>query len=103
MADDPIELAMVALLERSGIPYTRPDRQPDNPNNMDFYLSEHDIYIEVKQFHSDRITKQLATIYERSTAIVLVGPDCVKDFEKICSMIGLNAQLVPDQTDRASD
>lgn len=27
---------------------------------LDFYLPDHDIHIEVKQFHADRVLKQLA-------------------------------------------
>ena len=87
MLDDPIELAMIALLERHKIAYERPDRQQDNPVNLDFYLPEHGIYIEVKQFHTDRIARQLAAVPERSTAIALVGPTCVSDFAKLCSLL----------------
>jgi hypothetical protein len=35
--------------------------EKDNPAKLDFLLTEYDIHIEVKQFHSDRIAKQMAS------------------------------------------
>ncbi|MCY1374892.1 hypothetical protein D9M68_551420 [compost metagenome] len=32
----------------------------NNKSNLDFYLPDFDVYIEVKQYHSDRVLKQLS-------------------------------------------
>lgn len=84
---DPLEKKMAAILERSGIEFTRPERDRNDPTNLDFYLPAFDVYIEVKQFHSDRIARQLASVPEKSTAIVLVGPSAIAAFERLCAAL----------------
>lgn len=44
---------------------------------LDFFLPKHDIYIEIKQYHSDRISEQLML---RNNIIVLQGINSVKCF-----------------------
>lgn len=47
---------------------------------LDFYLPEHDTYIEVKQYHSDRIAKQMA---KADNILVLQGKTSVELFIKL--------------------
>ena len=54
----------------------------ENEHDLDFYLPYRDIYIEVKQFHSDRISKQTAKV---DNIIVLQG---VKACELFAALIG---------------
>lgn len=50
-------------------------------SGLDFYLPDLDIYIEVKQFHSDRIAKQMA---RRPNVIAIQGRGAVLTF---CAML----------------
>lgn len=55
---DPVENMVAIGLIDAGIEFIH-----DNPcetNRLDFYLPEHDIYIECKRFHSDRIAEQMS-------------------------------------------
>lgn len=48
--------------------------------NLDFYLYDYDVYIEIKQFHSDRIAFQIQRV---KNVIVLQGINSVKFFIKL--------------------
>jgi hypothetical protein len=52
--DDPVEKIIAGALDITGITYLR------EINGLDFYLPWSDVSIEVKQFHSARISKQMA-------------------------------------------
>jgi hypothetical protein len=80
---DPLENGMVALLTEAGIRFTRPDQDATDPANLDFFLPDFSLYIEVKQFHSHRIAEQLSKVPERKSAIVLVGPNAIADFKQL--------------------
>lgn len=57
-ATDPMEQMTGEALAAAGVEFIT-DHEPDSPANLDFYLPAHDIHIEVKRFHSDRIGEQL--------------------------------------------
>lgn len=78
--DDPLEVAFAKMLMDAGIEFTRPERDAREPTNLDFYLPEIGIYVEIKQFHTPRIADQLAQLPQQKSALVLVGPQSVKDF-----------------------
>lgn len=86
----PLENRMCALLESSGIIFTRPERDQRDPTTLDFYLPTLNTYIEVKQFHTARIAKQLEPVPKGATAIVLQGINAVRDFEQLCKIIRKN-------------
>lgn len=54
---DPMEAVVSTALESAGIRF---ESGPSAPARLDFYLPDHDIYIEVKQMHSDRIAEQMS-------------------------------------------
>lgn len=81
---DPMEAEVIELLNHHGIAFTRPERNKFDPTNLDFYLPAQELYLEVKQFHTPRIAAQLANVPAHVTAIVLVGPNCVRDLERLC-------------------
>jgi hypothetical protein len=58
---DPAEHALRVALEREGFTFTE-DGKPGGEVNkaIDFHLADYGIAIEVKQFHSDRISDQMA-------------------------------------------
>lgn len=56
---DPMERIVEQALVDAGIRYVT-DLGGGNPANLDFYLPDHDVHIEVKQAHSDRIAAQMA-------------------------------------------
>lgn len=74
----PIEEEMEQFLIERGLRYTRPDRDKDDPANLDFFLPDLQLYIEVKQFHTDRINNQIARAPEARSVIVLVGRNSVE-------------------------
>lgn len=53
---DHLEQEIAALLERAGIDFIHESQGAA----LDFYLPGYDVYIEVKQFYSDRAIRQLA-------------------------------------------
>jgi len=53
---DPIELSVARGLEQARIEYISPCPE----TNLDFLLVESGVRVEVKQFHSDRISEQMS-------------------------------------------
>lgn len=80
--NDPMEGMIRAALTRAGIRFVEGDR---NPARLDFYLPEFDLYIEVKQFHSDRIAGQMA---RAENVIVAQGSKAV---EALAALIEVGA------------
>lgn len=64
---DPMERIMAEALDAAGIAYAR-EKEPGNAAGLDFYLPDHDLYIEVKRMASDRSGDQL----KRADNVVLV-------------------------------
>lgn len=60
MINDPIERIVADGLGRAKIRYIHESHHGGPP--LDFYLPDYDIYLEVKQLHSDRIAKQMAQV-----------------------------------------
>lgn len=56
---DPMENIIASALDRAGIRYFTENK---NHAKLDFYLPDHDLYIEAKQFHSERTSRQTAQI-----------------------------------------
>lgn len=54
---DPMERIIEQALNEAGIPYF--EDVPVGARALDFYLPDYAVYIEVKQFHSDRIASQM--------------------------------------------
>lgn len=84
----PLEKQMASLLDRCGIDYTRPEQDRRDPTNLDFYLPDFDLYVEVKQFHTPRVEKQLELVPKKANALVLQGMTAVLQFERLCTRIG---------------
>lgn len=55
---DPMERLIADALNARGFKYVT-DFGGQNPTNLDFYLPAHDVHIEVKRFHSDRVAEQM--------------------------------------------
>lgn len=56
---DHMEMIVEAALIARGVRYVT-DVGGKSPANLDFYLPEHDVHIEVKRMHSDRIAEQMS-------------------------------------------
>lgn len=63
----PLEQSIAGALESAGIRFLRED-DPGNIAHLDFYLPDHDLYLEVKSGHTPRSSQQLA----RATNVILV-------------------------------
>jgi len=75
---DFLEASLGKTLETNGVDFTHESEVKHEPV-IDFYLPDHDIYIEVKQFYSDRIIKQLQS---QQNVIVIQGRKAVDFFNK---------------------
>lgn len=56
---DPMERLIEAALIDARLRYVT-DHGGGMPENLDFYLPDYDVFIEVKRFHSDRIAEQMS-------------------------------------------
>lgn len=56
---DPMERMVEHALHAAGLEYVT-DQGGQNPAGLDFYLPQSDVHIEVKRFHSDRISDQMS-------------------------------------------
>jgi hypothetical protein len=75
---DPMEQLIADALDEAGIPYVR---DGENPSHLDFRL-DNGIEIEVKRFHSPRISEQMSRV---DNVIVAQGKEAV---EFLASLIG---------------
>lgn len=75
--EDLVEKPIAQMLERLGIEY-----EHDNikSSGLDFYLPSYDIYIECKQFFSERIYRQTR---DKRNVIVVQGQDSATFLEQI--------------------
>lgn len=70
----PVEKIVAGGLEAAGVWYKRGDTLEAH---LDFYLPGLDIWIECKQFHTDRIAEQTARV---KNVIVIQGMDAARFF-----------------------
>lgn len=55
---DPVEQVIARALAYKGIEFVHDSQE--NTRNLDFYLPVHDVYIECKRFHSQRLNEQMS-------------------------------------------
>lgn len=85
MTNDPMESRVRDALSTVGLKFTEGDK---NPARLDFLIEEHGIYIEAKQFHSDRIAEQMA---RAPNVIAVQGRDAVEWLSRLIETAGRNA------------
>ena len=85
MTDDPMEARIILALKRAGIRFVQPQDE-HAATGLDFYLPDHDLYIEVKQFHSDRIGRQMASA---ENVVVAQGAAAVEALARMIERGGL--------------
>lgn len=78
---DPMEQIIASALTKAGIEYVT-DEGGQNPTNLDFGLIN-GIQIEVKQFHSDRIAKQMS---RAPNVIAIQGREAVEWFANLLNL-----------------
>ena len=78
--NDPLEEQLAHALEQAGIDFACED-DPRNTKRLDFYLPQHDLYIEVKRMHTERLTDQMS---RAENIIAVQGPAAV---EWLCAML----------------
>lgn len=84
MSEDPMERKVSEALATAGIKFgAGPPKgtPPGSPFHLDFHLHEAPIFIEVKQFHSERIAAQMAMA---PNVIAIQGREAVDWF---CSLL----------------
>lgn len=74
MNDDPMERIIAEALGKIGMAYTR---ENEHPSRLDFRLTDNGVEIEVKRFHSPRISDQMA---RSENVIAIQGAGAVRFF-----------------------
>ena len=69
---DPVERIVADALDRAGVVY-----ETTNSLELDFYLPSYEIYIEVKQYHSPRISEQMS---RDANVIAIQGIEAARAF-----------------------
>ena len=75
---DPMERCVEKALVKAGINFV--GENDPRANNLDFYLPDFDLHIEVKQFHSPRISGQMAKV---PNILVLQGLGAAEAFDRM--------------------
>ncbi len=73
-----LEKEIGELLVAKGIDFIH--ESEDKEQELDFYLPQHDVYIEVKQFHADRISQQMKT---KDNVIAIQGKESIEFIKSI--------------------
>lgn len=73
---DPMEAAFEDTCRRYGVLFERDDIR----SGLDFYLPAFDCYVEVKQFHSDRIAEQMS---RKENVIAIQGKAAMTALDKM--------------------
>lgn len=88
---DPVEKIVADALDAKGVRYVR-DGEADT-KALDFYLPDIGLYVEVKQFHTDRIAEQTSRVLN---IIVIQGIDAAKAF---AGLIAAGPSIPKEPTD----
>ena len=70
---DHLEEAIAKALDSAGIDYVHESENKEQ--GLDFYLPKFDVYLEVKQYHADRIARQMST---QDNVIAIQGIKSIK-------------------------
>ena len=76
--DDPMEKIVRDALESAGILFV--EERDQRACGLDFYLPIVDVHIEVKQFHTDRISEQMSRV---PNVIAIQGIEAARLFAKM--------------------
>jgi hypothetical protein len=76
---DPVEKPIAEALLQMGVNYIH-EGEKGNDSNLDFYLPDHDVYIECKAFYSDRVINQ---IKDKRNVILVQGYDSANLLKKL--------------------
>lgn len=77
MITDPVEKIIAEALTAKGIQFIHDGHGEITEKNLDFYLPDYDVYIECKQFHTDRSSEQLK---RHPNVILIQGMEAAKFF-----------------------
>lgn len=80
---DPVEELIASAMKRNKVKFlTSPDPAC---RGLDFYLPDYDVFVEVKQFHSGRISEQMS---RAENVIAIQGRGAAKAFARILDLRG---------------
>lgn len=80
MSYDPIEATIECALLDAGIQFIRDGAPGNQDTGLDFLLPESGVYIECKQFHTERSNEQLA---RADNVILIQGRDAAHAFARM--------------------
>ena len=73
---NPQEIQIKEILELKGIDYVHESQ--NNGSRLDFYIPKYNVYIEVKQYYSERSNSQLSS---QDNVILIQGKDAISFFK----------------------
>ena len=73
---NPQEIQIKEILESKGIDYVHESQ--NNGSRLDFYIPKYNVYIEVKQYYSERSNSQLSS---QDNVILIQGKDAISFFK----------------------
>lgn len=76
---DSLEQQFEDQLNTYGVKFVRPERLPDG-KRVDYFLPEHNLYVELKAHPSPRLDEQLESCGPGASIMVLCGPNSVDSF-----------------------
>lgn len=82
-ASDPLERQVETALRHKKLQYVHESQSKEATQGLDFYLPTLGVHIEVKQFHTDRIARQMQ---QARDVVVLQGQQAVDFF---CSLMAV--------------
>ena len=71
---DPMEEGVALMLDNAGIRYERNATAPDGVHQIDFYLPDSGVWVEVCQFYTERKIAQLGSL---DNVILVQGTDAM--------------------------
>lgn len=89
--NDPMEEMVRSALHGASVPF---HEEGPETLNLDFLLSDHDIYIEVKQFHSDRISEQMS---RAPNVIAIQGEGAARFFAMLLALLAQRIEHEPSK------
>lgn len=81
---DPMERAIAKALDEACLPYTMDGERGHPEGNLDFWVPALDCFIEVKQFHTDRIADQMS---RQPNIIAVQGENAVHAFCRLLALV----------------
>jgi hypothetical protein len=80
MTKDPVERLVECALRAAGVAFERDKELEPGRHSIDFYLPDHDLWIEVCQMHTPRKIEQMARV---TNCVLIQGMEAARGFSAL--------------------